>query len=523
MLPGSTHYCRWPSWVSIAWHLVVVLLVVFGIFLRWYGLERHSLWADELFAVINSHLPSYADLWAEMKNDSNPPGYLSFMYFILPWTGYTDAAIRSTSLVAGCLLLPLVYLWGARQFSAPVGLVALALAVPCLNAIYFSQEARCYSILAVTCAIYSYTFIEVFLRGKSNLALWLLLWLTATVALYLHYASLVFVGLTGLYFLFSCLQVSQRLLLLKGCALYALVLLAYVPWLGTALWQMQHMPFWAREPQWEQLYSTLMFFWGAHPFTWYLHLLGTFGAVALLLVDLARQRRLTLFARVMLFLLLTAFGPVLVFYVKSKFSQSVFVERYFMCSLPAALLLPAVFYGWLVGLLRHPGVQLVVIAPLLVAFVCGQTFVNVFGQGLYLRSSKMEIREAVLTVSLDRDFVQSGSAAIFTNGYYFDHYLDRFGVRDKLAIGNASTGSLEAISTYLRDHAVQQFYVIEAAGPPSTQLVEQLRKQYSVTCKTELHHVDVVKFAVAPGEDQKSDVPACSTIPEALDQRKLPL
>ncbi len=53
------------------------------------------------------------------------------------------------------------------------------------------------------------------------------------------------------------------------------------------------------------------------------------------------------------------------------------------------------------------------------------------------------------------------------------------------------------------------------------QLINTLRAQYRILCKTELHHVNVVKFAVSAGEDRQDSVTQCSKIPEAIDMRKV--
>ncbi|HSC74780.1 MAG TPA: glycosyltransferase family 39 protein, partial [Pseudomonadales bacterium] len=402
--------------------ILLCILMVFGVFLRWYGLDRQSLWSDELFAVVYSHKNSFSDLLAVMKQDSNPPGYVTFMYYMLPWVGYSDIAIRLHSFIAGCLLLLAMYLFGRRLFSASVGLVALVLMVVNHNAILYSQEARCYAMLALDCLIYSYFFIDIFIRKNSGLFGFFSLFLTAVIALYLHYVSLVFIGLSGLWFMVSYFLGLDSVFRVRGLIVYLAVLVFFYPWASIMAEHMVLMDFWAKEPELRNIFFALMFFWGGHTFSWYFHLLGVSGAIFLAVFSVYSKKSLTEFASKVLFLSVMLIGPMLVFYIKSKFSQPVFVERYFMCSLPAALMLPAIFYGWVIDKISIKGLRLLVMALFCVAFFYTQLAIDV-EEGLYGKNKNMQVREAALSVALDEDFNKLNSGAIFYGSYFVSHYF----------------------------------------------------------------------------------------------------
>ncbi|MEZ5436581.1 MAG: hypothetical protein R3E67_08830 [Pseudomonadales bacterium] len=94
---------RGPWWIWVAAVLFIVAVVE-----RVYGIDRQSLWSDELYAVIASYKP-FAGAWKMMVDDSHPPGYLSFMYATLPITGYSDFGVRLHALIFGVLWMPLVF------------------------------------------------------------------------------------------------------------------------------------------------------------------------------------------------------------------------------------------------------------------------------------------------------------------------------------------------------------------------------------------------------------------------------
>ncbi|MBI4099941.1 glycosyltransferase family 39 protein [Candidatus Microgenomates bacterium] len=120
---------------------------------------NQSLWLDEAisyFAVKNY------DWWGILTKfspgDVHPPLY----YLVLKlWTdlfGYSEISLRAPSVIAGILTVLLVVKIGEKLFNRPVGLLAgLFLAVNPL-AVYYSQEARMYSLvtLAVTIAVFGF-------------------------------------------------------------------------------------------------------------------------------------------------------------------------------------------------------------------------------------------------------------------------------------------------------------------------------------------------------------------------------
>lgn len=495
-------------------------LMALGVFLRWYGLDRQSLWSDELFAVVNSHKGSFLELLDVMKSDSHPPGYLTFMYYTLPLVGYSDIAIRLHSFIAGCLLLLPMYLFGRRFFSVSVGLIALTLIAVNYNAIFYSQEARCYAMLALDCLIYSYFFIDIFIKNNPSLLGFFALLLTAVIALYLHYVGLVFIGLSGLWFALSYFINLDRVFRIRGLVVYLAVLLLFCPWAAVMTEHMTTMGFWAKEPELEGIFFVLMFFWGGHAFSWYFHLVGVLGALFLAVFSVYNNKSLTEFSNKIFFLFMMLLGPMLVFYVKSKFSQPIFVDRYFMCSLPAAIILPAIFYGWAIDKISIKKIRLFVLSLFCALFFYVQLSID-FGEGLYSDEKKMQGREAVLSVALDADFNKLSSSAIFYSSYFLSHYFDAFSFWGLKSPVYLEGDLVLSVKEYVETGKISQFYFVGGIDPREVLALNVFRSKYRVLCESHLVKIDVVKFSVISDSQESTVAPPCEDIPINIDRRIL--
>lgn len=214
-----------------------------GFALRVYRLGAESLWYDE---TVSAHLAAQGipDLLAHTAGDIHPPGYYLLLHLWTRLAGDSEFALTFFSLFFGVLLIPLTYALARRLLGQRVGLwSALLVAVSPYN-LWYSQEARMYTLGAVL----------------GLLALWCALDITdprtvkATKRWYLAgYVLAAAVGLYVLYY-FGFLLVALNLsfftyLLLKGhlaqlrnwLLAQAGVVLLYLPWLPIA-WRQATQP-----------------------------------------------------------------------------------------------------------------------------------------------------------------------------------------------------------------------------------------------------------------------------------------
>jgi uncharacterized membrane protein len=244
--------------------LAVVLLL--AAFLRFYRLDASSLWSDEgnTWAMLSR---SYGEIAQAAASDIHPPGY----YWLLKaWSsvmGTSAWAMRSFSAVMGILLVLVVA--GIGRVMAPKGtgrdwlplLAALLVAVNPLL-IYYSQEARMYMLLALAGSGVFWAMLAGPLWSTSNpfaaeqsslpLKLAALYVLFAAMGLWTHYSFVIVLAAANVAFLARWLYLHFRAQSSSGPAslqslavwsgLTALALLAFLPWLPTAVDSVLHWP-----------------------------------------------------------------------------------------------------------------------------------------------------------------------------------------------------------------------------------------------------------------------------------------
>jgi hypothetical protein len=114
------------------WPLVALLLIAFGV--RVYQLDAQSLWSDEGLSLYRARPPLSEALSNVIvvppgvpTRDTNPPLYFVEMGALRVAAGESEYALRFVSVLAGVLLVALLYATGKRLYSAQVGLVAALL------------------------------------------------------------------------------------------------------------------------------------------------------------------------------------------------------------------------------------------------------------------------------------------------------------------------------------------------------------------------------------------------------------
>jgi mannosyltransferase len=159
--------------ISSRHRLALAGLTALALLLRLATVDLQSFWADEVVTVNLLHLDLGAMLRAIPDSEGSPPGY-----YVIAW-GWThvfgtgETGIRSLSALAGAAAIPVFY-GAARELCSPrvgLGVAALAAVNPIL--IWYSQEARAYSLMVLFGALTLWSFAYALKRpGWRPLALW---------------------------------------------------------------------------------------------------------------------------------------------------------------------------------------------------------------------------------------------------------------------------------------------------------------------------------------------------------------
>ena len=148
---------------------MILAILVFGLVLRLISLNQ-SLWLDEAINVLASQNYSFTDMIFEYaKADFHPPGFFIILWIWTKLFGIGEIAVRMPSVIFGVISVFVVYLIGKKLYLKNLGLIgALLLAVNPLH-IYYSQDARMYSMATLAVAVNILLFIKLLKGEKINL------------------------------------------------------------------------------------------------------------------------------------------------------------------------------------------------------------------------------------------------------------------------------------------------------------------------------------------------------------------
>jgi mannosyltransferase len=159
-----------------------VILIGFG--LRLYLLDTQSLWWDEMYTMVQASMKPGELIESLFEDRVHTPLYF---VFLLGWAeiGRSAFIIRYFSVIAGVLAIPLIYATGRLLHGRSVGLTAAFLLTIAPFHIWFSQEARMYSFLALNALAANYFLLRLLHREKRGD--WVGYTIALTFTLYSHY------------------------------------------------------------------------------------------------------------------------------------------------------------------------------------------------------------------------------------------------------------------------------------------------------------------------------------------------
>ncbi|MHB8694967.1 MAG: glycosyltransferase family 39 protein [Solirubrobacteraceae bacterium] len=186
VLPRSRRGLEWTL-------LAVGALTVLGAVVR-LGAGR-SLWLDEATSVAQAKMPFGAMLTSLRTIDVQPPLHDALLWLLTHAFGDSAAIVRAPSLLAGTLLIPLLYALGRDLWDRRTGLISAALASGAPFLIWYSQEARMYALFMLWAALALWAQVRILTGTRRRPVGWWALYTAATVALvWTQYFSLLLIG-----------------------------------------------------------------------------------------------------------------------------------------------------------------------------------------------------------------------------------------------------------------------------------------------------------------------------------------
>jgi mannosyltransferase len=177
--------------------LLLLMVVLLGLTLRLYQIDRESLWFDEAhtYWTVRS---SPADIVKSVANDVHAPLYFLFLHYWVRILGDSDGAMRLFSAMFGILAIPVVFQIGKLLFNDRFGLMAaLFLSVSGFH-IQYSQEARPYSFYFF---LTSLSLLSAIIAHKGTRHAWIGYILSTVLLLYTHNTAILAVAAVMLFYL----------------------------------------------------------------------------------------------------------------------------------------------------------------------------------------------------------------------------------------------------------------------------------------------------------------------------------
>jgi mannosyltransferase len=147
---------------------ILLLIVIIAAAFRVYHLDAQSFWYDEGNSARIAER-SLQLIIAGAAGDIHPPLYYIVLHYWRAVFGDTEFALRMLSVVCGVGLVIFTYLLARRLFGPRVGIIASALVALSPFAVYYSQEARMYIMLAFETVVSTWA-----LTGILDFRFWIL-------------------------------------------------------------------------------------------------------------------------------------------------------------------------------------------------------------------------------------------------------------------------------------------------------------------------------------------------------------
>src|SRR3989344_8113170 len=108
--------------------VLLTVIILLGLLLRLYDLNKESIWVDEAYSLHYALLPSPNEVMAgTVETEGAPPGYYLFLHYWINIFGSSEFSVRFPSLLAGALSIAIIFKIGEGLYERRTGLIAALL------------------------------------------------------------------------------------------------------------------------------------------------------------------------------------------------------------------------------------------------------------------------------------------------------------------------------------------------------------------------------------------------------------
>jgi mannosyltransferase len=480
--------------------LVLLACILLGATFRFYHLDGESLWNDELESWRQSSFSTLDQVLMQGSiPDTHPPLFQITLFFVERYLGSSETMLRLPSAIAGTLTIAVMFWLGNTVFGQKEGLISAFFTAVLWVPISYSQEARNYSFLILFSAVSGCLWMQIALKIQRDeqIGFWLGIGyvLGALLECYTHYFGLFLILLQGIGLLgISLIRRRNRV---RVIALYASILVGYLPWLPFAILQFTHTDLisWIHKP-------TITFFPAF--ITFLFNRLKPIGILALVsyaflfvvvlsqyFEQLPPRSPGTLFASAEFLLGYWLLIPILITYLVSLLTSPVLTQRNLLISLPPAYVLLS---RAITRLPKRLSLQLGFVG----IFGVLPLFHMIFILGYYHYPYKEQFREAVKYV-VDHSDTSQNETIIGYAKYpdYFDYYFQMYSSDYRVEILTGEEKDIPILEQYIAQHRTERFWYLSAHGMPPPAFVDTLESEFLLLDEKSFQGAHVWKFAVS--------------------------
>jgi len=375
----------------------VVGITGLALLLRLHDLGRLSLWLDEGITAYKISLP-VQKLLAYTELDNVPPLYYLILHTVRSWI-HSDFALRLPSALFGVATIPILFLIGRALFDRRVAALSCLLLSLSTFHVWFSQEARSYSLYCL-CYALSLLFLVRWNRNTECSKDWWGYVTFSGLMMYTHSTAILYWSANQVIFICLSERPSKQKLR-KWLLAQLLIGLLFLPWLPSFLQQARNYsqdvdlgrlhysalietfmvltsltPLYAKEAG--RLLGLSIDLTPALNLTWLVGFLGTFS-IGILRIGSAHRRAFLAAASV-------AVVPILLVTLFSVWIRNIFFDRLFLPSTLGVVLLLALGVRDLFGALsRRNGHALISLV-----LACAISSLSILSLMIYYRLDRKE-------------------------------------------------------------------------------------------------------------------------------------
>lgn len=215
---------------------MIMLVLLLSAFIRFINIDQ-SLWLDEAINVFAVKSHGYRDLIINYSlGDFHPPLYHVILKITLNFFPNTEIFARLPSIIFGVATVFILYLLGKKLFERKTAAIAAILLATSPLHIYYSQEARMYSLAAFLVSLSVYFFVS--LLKKETLFNWFGFVAATSLMLYSDYLPYLMIP-TYIAYLFFFRKSIPKPILKTFFPAFLLIFLFISPWISIFPQQLQ--------------------------------------------------------------------------------------------------------------------------------------------------------------------------------------------------------------------------------------------------------------------------------------------